>query len=184
MTNHRVWVPEAVGWVPTGLRGVGLIAIVAMLINVVLDVLLRGLFNSPVQGTLELMTYWYMVAIALIGMWAAQTSDEHITVSILSEKSSPWARHWLQLFVGLITVGYVALIAFFGFTTAMENMATGEYAGASRLPIWPARFLIPLGLGAFAVTLTLQLVRAAKAGPTTESESDHLPLELEESDKL
>lgn len=177
-------VPSIAGWAPLGLRGVGLIAILAMLINVVLDVLMRGLFNSPVQGTLELMTYWYMVTIALIGMWAAQTSDEHIAVSILSEKSGPWARHWLKLFVGLITVSFVVILAFFGFDAAVNNMAIGEYAGASRVPIWPARFLIPLGLGAFAVTLIIQLVRAAKAGPSAEDEPDHLPIELQGNGNL
>ena len=59
------------------------IALIVMMLHVVAHALLRYFFNSPIYGTNEIVAYWYLPMIALLGIPAAQLQKEHITVSLV-----------------------------------------------------------------------------------------------------
>lgn len=121
----------------------GMLAIVVMLVNVVLDVSLRNIMNTPIQGTLEYITYWYMIAISFIGMWLAQDRREHISVTLLTDHLSKQAQVLMTIFSTTLSVGFLVGLTWFGMEQALHYAQIGEYVGASRVPIWPFRFLVP-----------------------------------------
>ena len=154
--------PSVLRWVPAALRAVAMAAVLGMVLLVVADVVMRGLFNSPIQGTLELMTYWFMVVISFLGMWLAQVKREHITVTMITDRLRGPAKMVFRVFSAILTVAFLAALGWYGLEAALINMARGEYTGAFRVPIWPMRFLVPIGLGAYAITLIIHTIQDLK----------------------
>src|SRR5699024_579119 len=54
--------------------------IIVMMVHIVVHALTRSLFDAPIYGTNEIVEYWYLPVVALLGIPAAQLQKEHITV--------------------------------------------------------------------------------------------------------
>ena len=146
-------------WAGTALSVIGALGVIAMLVHVVLDVLMRFLFNNPITGTLEITTYYYMIAVAFIGAFSAQQRLEHIEITALTDRMGPNARLWFSVFADVITLAFLAALIWYGWDIAMGSLEEAEVAEATQVLVSPAGFILPLGLGAYAIRLLLHMVR-------------------------
>jgi TRAP-type C4-dicarboxylate transport system permease small subunit len=131
-----------------------------MMLHVVVDVTARWLFNAPLEGTAETVTYYYMVTVAYLPwMWLAR-NDQHIKVDFAVRMLPERAAFWLDLVVKTVLVLYMALFAWQSALYAVRQTARGEVqqAGGFYLPVWPTRWLLPLAGGLMALWLTLHIV--------------------------
>ena len=139
------------------LNVIGMVGVAAMAVHTVVDVFRRQILNSADAGTIELVTNYYLIAIAFMGLYVAQQRKEHIEVTVFSDRLSANARTWLSIFGQLLTVVLVVAMAWYGWESALDNMREGEHSGVVNLPIWPSRFLVPLGFAAYACRLVIDL---------------------------
>ncbi len=94
------------GWGSRYLALIGLIGLVVVALVTIGDVLLRWLFNSPVDGVAEISRL--VVAISIASFFPmALTDRHHITIEFLGNWLGPRARLWLDL------LGHVATSFFF-----------------------------------------------------------------------
>lgn len=149
---------------------IGSLAVLAMLLNIVIDVLMRFLFNDPITGTLELTTYYYMIAIAFMGAFAAQQRVEHIEVTVLVDRLSGTSRLYFSVVADVVTLAFLAALVWYGWNVALASKSEGEVAGATQVLTWPARFLVPVGLAAFGLQLLVGTIRAIRRGTPPEHE--------------
>lgn len=163
-------------WPGTLLNWLGMAAVAAMLFHVVAEVFARGVFNAPLTGTLEITTYWYLGGIAFIGMWQAFVHNEHISVDLVTARLQPGAQWVLYLFGALITFALLVLVFWFSLEAAFEAMDKGEYIGADRVPVWPMRFIVPIGVGAFLLAMIGQIARVIRDGSLKSLEEHHEPV--------
>ncbi len=136
----------------------GMIAVGLMVLHVTADVAMRGLLNQPIQGTLEMMAYWYMVAISFVGLWLAQVNFEHISVTMITERLDPASRRVLDVAIALITVVFLVSLGWFSAVHAIDAFEEQEFVGAYHIAVWPMRFVVVVGLFAYAVTVAHQTV--------------------------
>jgi len=120
------------------------VALVAMMLHVIAHGLARHLFHAPFYGTNEIVAFWYMPVLVLLGLLAAQIRGEHISVSILVDSLAPPARTSL-LVLGRV-LGFVVSIGFawYGLGEALEQHEMGTTAGITTIPMWPVTFLVPV----------------------------------------
>ncbi|MCQ9384204.1 TRAP transporter small permease [Brevibacterium moorei] len=120
------------------------IAVVAMMLHVIAHALSRFLFSAPLYGTNEIVSFWWLPAIALLGIPAAHLQREHITVTLLTERLGPTSARACQIFAacagGLLSAGLMV----FGLREAIEKMTIGATAGVTEITTWPVYFLVPL----------------------------------------
>lgn len=120
------------------------ITLIIMMLHVVLNALLRYFVLSPIDGTNEIVAYWYLPIVALLGIPAAQLRKEHIAVSLVLERMSHKTAQVFKFFAcsvgALLSLGF----AWFGFEEALSNMASGSTAGVTQIITWPAYMLVPL----------------------------------------
>lgn len=155
------------------LNGIGAVAVAVMAVHICVDVLMRFLFNAPGENTLPLTTYYYMIAIAFMGVLAAEERRDHITVTVLVDRLSPAARLVVSVFAAVLTLLLLAAFAWYGFQSAVGSFEDGEVAGAAEMTVWPSRFLVPFGFAAYGVVLLMHLVQELTGrGP---DESDGVP---------
>lgn len=151
-------------WPAVVMSWTGMLAVGAMLVHVVAEVVARGIFNTPLDGTLEIITYWYLAGIAFIGMWQAFSNGEHISVDLVTARLKPGAQWVLHLFASAIVLTFLALLFYFSLGEALNAMGRGEFIGADRVPIWPMRFIVPIGVGAYMLGLLLQVIKVIRDG--------------------
>lgn len=146
-------------WVIKASAAVGAISTLILMIHVVLDVAGRYLFNAPLPGTIEFVSYWWMILIIFTPLAYTQMRREHIDVSVFVELMPPTHRALTIAATRLLTLFGIGLVGWYGFFYAIEQMQRGEEArGAVHLWIWPFRFLVPWGMALFALQLLADFV--------------------------
>ena len=72
------------------------LALLAMLFHVVLDVVLREV-HVPFSGTLEIVSFWYMVALVFLAIPVAQQHGHHIRVELFTAAVSTRVQQGIDL---------------------------------------------------------------------------------------
>lgn len=138
---------------------IGALAIVTLMLHVVIDVLLRNTLNAPVPATYEIVTHYYMIALAFIPLAWVEKGGGMVQVEVFEGLLGPRGLVWSDRLVALLSTVIYAALAWFTWATAMRNFDSGTFVLAQqvRVPTWPAYFLLPLGFGLAALTTALRI---------------------------
>ncbi|KAA1172451.1 TRAP transporter small permease [Marinobacter salinexigens] len=141
-----------------------------MVIITFVSVIGRTFFSKSVPDDL-LFSEMLMVAVVFLPMGFVQSVGAHLEVTVITE-------HFPQkIQTVLVKLGLIIGITFFGLMTWFSAQMAWEaweldaiaYGSALSIPEWPAKALIPLGLGWWCVRMFVQLVfRAARPKHETE----------------
>lgn len=136
--------------------------IVVMMFAVVIDVIMRWL-KTPIYGVYELQGVLVGMTIYL-GLAKTQERKQHIGVSVLGQYLPRQFVHLISIPIyGICLVFFCWLTYIYG-GKAYESYVTGEIiAGISRIPIFPLKLVMALGLGLLAIQLFIDLVKEIKA---------------------
>jgi TRAP-type C4-dicarboxylate transport system permease small subunit len=134
---------------------------VLMMLHVTADVIMRTLFNAPIEGTNEVVAGYYMVAIAYLPWAYVARNDNHIVAGIFKQVGTPAFDHWVEIGVKVLTAAYVAIFTYQTFFAALQRTAQGEVwlAGTKYLPVWPSRWLLPLAGTLMIAHLVLRVIQ-------------------------
>ena len=90
------------GWGTRWLALAGLVGLVAVALVIIIDVLLRWLFSSPVDGVSEIARL--VAAVAIASFFPMALVDRHnISIEFLGAALGPRARLWLDTFADVVT---------------------------------------------------------------------------------
>lgn len=140
-----------------GMALAGGLATAVLMVLMTADAIGRKLFG-PLPGALE-ASEALMVAVVFLPLVYVQMKRQNIFVTIVTERLSK--RHQAILdaasaFVGLMLF---ALITWVACEKAWEASILREYrVGLMAFPIWPFRWLVPLGTGMLALQLGLTVL--------------------------
>jgi TRAP-type C4-dicarboxylate transport system permease small subunit len=169
-----VTLPGRVGGVLAALSNFTLwlaaLALVAMMVHVTADVVLKITLNWPVAGTLEIVSYIYMVACTFLPLAHLQASRSLIVVEFFTQKLDKWSLLKLETFIAPLSVAYLGTLAIVGAMRAYSKMDLGETQDATyfELPVWPMRWVFAAALAVTALVALHQFitdVRRVRAGP-------------------
>lgn len=105
---------------------VGLVGGILMMLHVTADVAGRTIFNHPIEGTTEIVSAYYMVAVAYLPWaWIAR-HDRHIHVDMFTIRMSPRPKFWLEIAVKVVTLLYVGLFTWRTTLRAISQTRAGE----------------------------------------------------------
>lgn len=153
--NPLVWLSET-------LLTITAIPILVMMIHVTLDVSLKYLINFPIQGTLEINAYYYMVSIVVLPMAFVELTRQSIAVDLFYQMMPRGMQIWVTGLVLLIcALGYGGL-ATIAWPDAIEAYEKREIVmGTVNIYIWPSRFLLPIMLFITALVCVMHIWRLA-----------------------
>lgn len=166
---------SAPGWV----RAINIVSIamlipsavscLALMLHVIADVVARQVFNSPIKGTLDITSDWWMVALVFLALGYAQQQREHVRATVVPEILPDRWKRIIEVFATVLLMLLALAIAYYGFREALDSRAINESSEDVRsIPIWPPKFLIPLG----ALSLALQCVASIYEIVTGKAEVD------------
>tara|TARA_R110002124_G_scaffold95189_1_gene239342 strand:+ start:3072 stop:3632 length:561 start_codon:yes stop_codon:yes gene_type:complete len=142
--------------------------LILMVIHVCAEAIGRYAFNQPLPMTIEIVAYYYLVAIIFWSLAGVEMSDSHTKVELLSEVVSPRASAVADTVSGILSVGILALMTIAACHEAIAQtrvlaVASGPFFD---LPVWPARWLVPTGLVMFLAVLVMRTWTAERRAVT------------------
>ncbi|MGO1183298.1 MAG: TRAP transporter small permease [Micrococcaceae bacterium] len=138
---------------------VSAVVLIIAVLHVVAHALMRSFFTAPIYGTNEIVTYWYLPIIVLLGIPAAQLQSEHINVTLVTERMSNRMQRLLRRFSALISLALCVGFAWYGFGEAMDKFSVGATAGVTNIITWPVYFVVPVGFIVLGYLYAIHLFR-------------------------
>jgi TRAP-type C4-dicarboxylate transport system permease small subunit len=155
----------------TLLAVIGALAIGALMLHVFSDVTLRNVANSPIPATYEIVTNYYMIALAFVPLAWVERGGGMVQVEVIDGFLSRGMIKWSDRLVALISTAIYGLLAWVTAESALDNMAAGAFVMAQsvRVPTWPAYFLVPLGFGLAALVTAIRMITAVPEADEPEA---------------
>ena len=146
----------------------------AMMCLVFTDVIGRKLFNSPVQGTVELSEL-ALPAVVYLGVAYVQARREHIKLELFSSRLSELAKLAQGMFVTLLSLAICLIITFQIGDSAWVSVSIAEHTmGVVDIPVWPAKGAVFIGFLLLSVRLAIQLVEMCIDGREGPDSTDNV----------
>lgn len=125
---------------------IGGLALFAMMIHITLDVFAKIVWNTPIIGTLEIVSYVYMVGCTFLPLGHVLQTRSLIVVEAFTGWMSPRGLLRLNAVVGIATVLYLGALSAMGAIHAIDKTRIGEIQDATyfELPVWPMRWVLAL----------------------------------------
>lgn len=133
---------------------VAAVCLICVSLIVVLEVILRYLFNSPTVWVGEMSIYLCM-GIGFLSLAFGLKYDSHFSITFLTERLTPKNRTRLKIFTDLVGALYASCFVFKGvqlayFAYEFEDVSSGMM----QTPLWIVWCLVPIG----GLLLTLQFI--------------------------
>lgn len=135
--------------------------VVLLILHVSADVIMRAFFNAPIKGTIEFVSYFYMIGITFLALAMVERHDAHISVEVLTELMPKRVVHVLIVLATILAIVVLVLLCWRSWIEAMSNLRRGSalvVAGGDQLPIWPSYFMLPIGFGIATLAALYKLV--------------------------
>jgi TRAP-type C4-dicarboxylate transport system permease small subunit len=144
--------------VALGLLLLGTVGMIASMLIGVADVVGTKFFDWPVPGTLE-FTESTMVLVVFGALAYAQERRTHIRVELLYSHAGPRGQSFMEAVTHIVAFIFFALVAWQGLSELRYSWELKEATmGTVRFPLYPARFVLLLGVALLLVRLALDIV--------------------------
>ncbi len=136
-----------------------ILALMMMLISV--DVIMRYIFNAPVQGSFELTEYLMAILIPFSIAYCAE-QKAHVAVDLVYERLRRPLQSFLDILTALLSIVLIMFIVWQSFRYIFEIKASGLTSSVLLIPSYP--FVAPtcLGMAVFVLVLIVQLSELSK----------------------
>jgi TRAP-type C4-dicarboxylate transport system permease small subunit len=123
------------------------ISLAIMFMSIVLDVLTRELFNSPLTWHLEVSQYM-LINVTYVGAAVAHRHSQHISINTLVAKLSESGQKYADMFGKLLLFPFLLLLIYSGYNMLLE---TKGLTPVLRLPMWT--YYSPIFIGSILLCL-------------------------------
>ncbi len=144
-------------------NGLALVAgagLVLMVLQTCADVVLSRLFQWPIEGNMEVVSNYYMVMLVFLPLALVELRHEHINADLFVRMLPRGLQRVLYGVGCLVSLGFFGVLFWQTLQDAMGSLRIGELImGAVYLPVWPAKFLLPIGFLAILLAFVLHFIR-------------------------
>ena len=146
---------------------IGLACVVLMMLNIVSDVVGRYLFNTPVEGTITIVSNYYMVILGFGSLAVSEARDANISVEVVADLLPKGVQPSLNALASIIAIGCFSLLAVRGWIEADAKFTSGAalQQGVVTIPIWPTYDAVPLGSGLMVLASLWKLICTVTGRP-------------------
>jgi len=132
-------------WLSEALLTITTIPILVMMVHVTADVIMKYAFRQPIPGTLEVVSYYYMVAIVVLPTSFVEWTRQSIAVELLYQMMPYWLQAACVVIILSTSAAVYGGLAAISWPDAIHSFEINEIVmGPVNVVIWPARFLLPV----------------------------------------
>jgi len=121
------------GYASNSLAFIGAVGMVLMVLHVIIDVTGRFVFNHPLTGTLETVTYYYMVMVTVLPFAYVTRRQGQIVVELFTGwMPARWLAGKLGEIIGVTLHADADFIGFCRNARAIDEVGCARYAGVTQ----------------------------------------------------
>jgi len=151
-------------WTQRLAQGLALFAafsLVLMMLQTVVDVIMSRVFNSPIEGNMEVVSVYHMVLVVFLPLAMVELRHEHINADLFVQMLPAPLQRMVYVFGCLISLGFFGILWYQTLIDAVESLKINEVLmGSIYVPVWPAKFALPIGFMAMLLVIVLHIVKA------------------------
>ncbi len=131
--------------------------LVATMLLVVVNILLRVLFKAPIFGAYE---YVGLLTALVIGLALAQcgVQNGHVSVSLVADLFPARLRNVAGAFINFISMCFLAVSSWYVGAYARSMYDSGLVTPTTQTPIYPFVYLIALGFLVYSLVLLVRSI--------------------------
>ncbi len=118
--------------------------VVATMVLVIVNIVLRSIFNTPIQGVYEVVGFIIAVVIAFGLAWCA-LQKSHIAIEFIVEKLPQKVQRVISFVSGLLINILLLFISYRVMHHGFKVISTGEVSATSQIPFYPFIFMVAIG---------------------------------------
>lgn len=148
-------------WLNIGAVTAACIVMLLMMAHITLDVGVRYFANGQIVGTLEWVSFYYMVALVFLALGYVEMRNENIRVDLFVQMMPhgvQFALYILACGLGLVFFGMLFWQSLFDAIRATQRAE--EAMSNFRFLIWPARWALPIGFVGVLLAIIGNLLRS------------------------
>ncbi|GEO80228.1 TRAP transporter small permease [Pararhodospirillum oryzae] len=136
------------------------LVLLAMMGQIVVDVVLRGTWGAGFPATAELVSRYYMVAISFLPLALTEIKRRHIEATIFTDRLQGRARQTITFLGFAVALVVFALMAWGSVGEAMRQTARRAYVevGTGVFPTWPSYWIVSVSFGLMGLVVVLRLI--------------------------
>jgi len=140
---------------------VGVMGYLVMLLVNILDVVGAKFFKWPFPGSVEIVSFSQVVAIALtipIGLFIGF----HLSIDFIIEKFPKTPKHLINIFVSIVCVFFFILVFCQTLEYGYSLQESGEIGSVSKIPFFPFAYIIAIGIVPVILFYILRTIKFIK----------------------
>lgn len=138
--------------------------IIALMIGVVADAMLRGMAGLAIWGVLEISVL-LLLSLIYFGLPSTLALRENFRVSILADTFPKWLSIPVAWILLALQFAVIAMLAWFTWRSAIYSFTREEVAiGMVEIPLWPSRTLVALGFSILVIQTIMLAIEFAIKG--------------------
>lgn len=134
--------------------------LVLMMLHVVTDAVAKNVFSHPLEGTLAIVSAYYMVPVVFLPLCFVELHEENFRVELFTRRLGPRSLTALSGVLRMAATAILLLTAWFSAQEAILQSTAGEMweTALGAIAVWPGRWVVPVGCSAMGLcTLTVAL---------------------------
>lgn len=134
--------------------------LLAMMLQIVADVLMRTFVGAGIPATADLVSRYWMVAISFLPVAMTEIHRRHIEATIFTDKLTGRPRRVVAGLGFVVAICVFAALTWGTFNEALRQTAKGAYVqvGVSEFTTWPSYWILPLAFGLMCLILLIRLI--------------------------
>jgi TRAP-type C4-dicarboxylate transport system permease small subunit len=145
-----------------------------MMVHVSADLLIRYVIGVQLEGTIEIVSAYYMVGLVFFPLAMIDRNRGHISADVFTTLMSPRVKAACHRLVDLIIFACMAALLYFSTREAWHKTLDGEMwrSGEFLIPVWPSRWFVPVGALGMSLSVLGRIVgREPSPASSTEEPS-------------
>ncbi|MDH4067505.1 MAG: TRAP transporter small permease [Dehalococcoidia bacterium] len=143
-TKAARYINKAVSYPSDLLSGISMVAIVFVMMAVVVDVLGRWLFHSPLRGAWDIITLAFAV-IVWGPMALAAFKGAHVALTVVVDRLPRLPRLGLELIIASVTSGMLGMLGWYLLMYGMRLARRIAQTGVLKIPVAPFVYFAAFG---------------------------------------
>ncbi|MGV8989412.1 MAG: TRAP transporter small permease subunit [Cypionkella sp.] len=150
-------------YLTNGLALLAGLSVALMMFHVMADVIGKYFFHYPVPSTAEVVANYYMIAVVFLSLAWVEAKGSAISVDLVYDGVSPGKQSVMRKVGEVATLLFYLGLGWFSWGVAMRAWHDNETVdGLWRVTVWPAKFMLPLGIGIACAVLIVRIFAEKK----------------------
>ncbi|MBL6427890.1 MULTISPECIES: TRAP transporter small permease [Maritimibacter] len=151
---------------------IGAFAVVAMMLHISLDVVLRNLFRISMNTVPEIVARYYMTALAFLPLGWLELRRQMISVELIDFALSERVRQYSDALVMVVASVIYGFLAWTNWDKALSETRVGTLVEIAtyKMPVWHSFYFAPIGFT--LATVITALLAIGYLNPTLAAQLD------------